>query len=64
MRSPSSFMPASRSVDFVGAKSAPVVTIGNETINFIFVFLCLFPGHKLPPIVIFKRKAIPKENFP
>lgn len=57
-------MPASRSADFVGVKSVPIVTTGNEKNGFTVVLSCLSSGYKLPPMVIFKRKTIPKENFP
>ena len=57
-------MSASRSVDFIGAKSVPVVTIGKEKISFIVTLSCLSTEHRLSVIAIFKDCHIFKENFP
>ena len=57
-------MPASRLTDFVVVKSAPIVTTGNKKNSLNVVLSCLFLEHKLPPIIIFKRKTISKENSP
>ena len=39
-------------------------TTGNEKSSFTVVLACHANGQKLPPMVIFKRKTLPKENFP
>lgn len=57
-------MPTSRSADFIGVKSVPVITTGNEKNCFTVVLSCMASGEKLPPMVIFKRKTLPKESFP
>ena len=54
---------AFRSADFVGVKSVCIVTTGKEKNSFTMVLPWLSSGHKLPPIVIFKRKTIFKENL-
>lgn len=45
-------IPVNRTVDKTGARTVNVV------------LACQANGQKLPPMVIFKRKTLPKENFP
>jgi hypothetical protein len=37
---------------------------GNEKLRFTVVLCCMADGTKLPPLVIFKRKTMPKGDFP
>jgi hypothetical protein len=57
-------LPANRTVDSVGAKTVAVRTTGHEKSHFTTVLACMADGTKLPPMVIFKRKTMPKEKFP
>lgn len=62
---PMSFdMPPNRTIDDVGTKTISIKTTGNERSCFTVVLACSMSGDKLPPLVIFKRKTIPKEDFP
>ena len=56
--------PSSRTVDEVGKKTIRVTTTGNEKTNFTAVLSCLADGTKLKPLLIFKRKTLPKESLP
>lgn len=56
-------LPMNRTVDKIGTKSISIKTTGNEKSSFTVVLSCCSDGGKLPPMVIFKRKTIPKENF-
>ena len=57
-------LPSNRTVDEVGAKTVNVRTTGHEKTHFTTVLACMADGTKLPPMVIFKRKTMPKESFP
>uniref|UniRef100_A0A146PAS9 Tigger transposable element-derived protein 7 n=1 Tax=Fundulus heteroclitus TaxID=8078 RepID=A0A146PAS9_FUNHE len=57
-------IPVNRTVDKTGARTVNVRTTGNEKSSFTVVLACQANGNKLPPMVIFKRKTLPKENFP
>ena len=57
-------MPKSKTVDSVGAKTVLLKTTGHEKTRFTVVLACLADGTKLKPMVIFKRKTMPKDNFP
>lgn len=57
-------IPVNRTVDKMGARTVNVRTTGNEKASFTVVLACQANGQKLPPMVIFKRKTVPKENFP
>ncbi|GFX14439.1 WASH complex subunit 4 [Trichonephila clavipes] len=54
----------SKTVDVQGASSIPINTTGNERTSFTVVLCCAANGLKLQPMLIFKRKTLPKENFP
>ena len=56
--------PYSRTVETTGAESVPVSTTGHEKTGFTVVLACSESGKKLKPMVIFKRKIMPKENLP
>ncbi|KFD71435.1 hypothetical protein M514_16367 [Trichuris suis] len=53
-----------RTVDSKGTKSVVVKSSGHERTHFTVVLSCLTTGMKLKPMVIFKRKRRPKEDFP
>ena len=57
-------LPSNRTVDSVGAQTVTVRTTGHEKTHFTTVLACMADGTKLPHMVIFKRKTMPKENFP
>ena len=57
-------MPTSKTVDSVGAKTVLLKTTGHEKTRFTVILACLADGTKLKPMVIFKRKTMPKDNFP
>ncbi|GFV28656.1 pogo transposable element with KRAB domain [Trichonephila clavipes] len=57
-------IPPTRIVDIQGASSIPINTTGNERTSFTVALCCAANGLKLPPMLIFKRKTLPKENFP
>ena len=57
-------MPSARTVNVKGEKTVLVNTTGHEKSQFTVVLACLTDGTKLKPMVIFKRKTLPKENFP
>ena len=57
-------MPSARTVNEKGAKTVLVNTTGHEKSRFTVVLACMADGTKLKPMVIFKRKTLPKENFP
>ena len=52
----------SRTVDETGVNTVPITTTGNEKTHFTVVLACSETGKKLKPLVIFKRKTLPKEN--
>ena len=56
--------PYSRTVETTGAESIPVSTTGREKTGFTVVLACSESGKKLKPMVVFKRKTMPKENLP
>lgn len=56
--------PPSRTVNTIGEKTIGIVTTGNERTSFTCVLACAANGDKLKPLIIFKRKTMPKANFP
>ncbi len=50
-------------VENKGTKSVKISTTGNEKCNFTVVLCVIADGAKRNPLVIFKRKTIPKETF-
>lgn len=56
-------MPGNTTVDKVGTKTVTVKTTGHEKQHFTVVLACRADGKKLLPMVIFKRKNMPKETF-
>ena len=57
-------IPLNRTVKKTGTSAVNIRTTGNEKSSFTVVLGCQANGQKLPPMVIFKRKTLPKENFP
>lgn len=51
-------------VDLRGTKTVTVKSTGHEKSRFTVVLSCLANGVKLKPMVIFKRKLMPKIKFP
>ena len=61
---PTSFdMPSNFTVEPKGTEDAKIITTGAKKYNFTLVLSVTSCGQKLPPMVIFKRKTIPKEKF-
>lgn len=57
-------MPSNATVAEKGAKQVKLLTTGNEHSRFTVMLACTADGRKLPPFIIFKRKTLPKEDFP
>ena len=58
-------LPGNRTIDSIGKKTIQIRTTGHERTHFTVVLACMADGTKLKPMVIFKRKTIPKnEKFP
>ena len=57
-------MPSNTTLHRKGEKTVLIRTTGHEKTRFTVVLGCTADGGKLPPMVIFKRKTPPKEEFP
>lgn len=57
-------MPMNRTVEKKGTASISIKTTGHEKASFTLVLAVTAGGTKLPPMIIFKRKTMPKEKFP
>lgn len=57
-------MPSNKTVDVKGRKTIFTRSTGHEKTRFTVVLTCLANGEKLKPMVIFKRKTLPKIKFP
>ena len=57
-------VPSNKTVDFKGSKTVTIKTSGHEKSHFTTVLACCADGTKLPPLLIFKRKTLPKESIP
>ena len=53
-------LPSNRTVNGACAKSVLVKTNGHHKSHFTVVLSCLANGSKLPPVIIFKKKTLPK----
>jgi len=53
-----------RTVNKKGDKTVRVKTTGSEKAHFTVILSCLADGTKLPAMVIFKRKTMPKDKLP
>ena len=52
------------SINSKGDKSVSIKTTGHEKDRFTVMLTCTADGGKLAPLVVFKRKTLPKETFP
>ncbi|TWW64308.1 hypothetical protein D4764_03G0013160 [Takifugu flavidus] len=57
-------IPLTHTVEKKGTGMVAICTTGQEKSLFTVVLGCHGNGQKLPPILIFKRKTLPKEAFP
>ena len=57
-------VPSNKTVDVKGAKRVMIKTSGNEKMRYTVVLVCCADGTKLPPLIIFKRKTLPKDVIP
>ena len=57
-------VPWNKKVDVKGAKTIMIKTSGNEKTRYTVVLACCADGTKLPPLLIFKRKTLPKDVIP
>ncbi|KAF4794152.1 pogo transposable element with KRAB domain-like protein [Turdus rufiventris] len=57
-------MPLTRTVEQTGTSTVLIKTTGNEKTFFTVILGVLSNGQKLRPMVIFKRKTLPKDKFP
>ena len=58
-------MVANTTVDKIGTKSVMLKTTGHEKCRYTVVLSCMADGSKLMPMLIFKRKTLPKKiNWP
>jgi len=57
-------IPDTRTVDLKVTRDIELTTTGAEKCNFTVILCVTADGGKCDPMVIFKRKTIPKEDFP
>jgi len=57
-------LPSNTTIEQSGSKTISILSTGHERSNFTVVLACLADGTKLPPVIIFKLKKIPREEFP
>jgi len=57
-------VPSNKTVDVKGVKTIMIKTSGNEKKHYTVVLACYADGKKLPPLLIFKRKMLPKDIIP
>ena len=57
-------MVGNNTVDKVGKKTILLKTTGHEKCRYTVVLACMADGTKLPPMLIFKRKTLPKVKWP
>jgi len=57
-------VPSTRTVDKKGVQTVTVKTTGHEKTHYTVVLACTANGEKLLPMLIFKRKTLPKEELP
>src|SRR5438128_2952210 len=57
-------LPNNNTIDNIGAQTVSICTTGHERSSFTVVLSCMADGSKLPPLVIFKLKNIPRGTFP
>ncbi|CAB4399489.1 unnamed protein product [Rhizophagus irregularis] len=57
-------LPSNTTIDELGTRSVSIRITGHEKANFTVVLTCMADGTKLPPLIIFKLKNVPRGNFP
>ena len=57
-------VPSNKTVDVKGAKTIVIKTSCNEKTFYTVVVTCCADGTKLPTLLIFKRKVLPKDVIP
>ena len=57
-------VPSNRTIDQKGVKTVTIKTSGHEKTHYTVALACCANGTKLPPMLIFKRKTLPKESLP
>ena len=57
-------VPSHKTVDVKGTKTIMIKTCGNEKTRYTVVLACCADGTKLPCLLIFKRKVLPKDAIP
>lgn len=57
-------LPSNTTVEERGKRTVSILTTGHEHTNFTVTLTCLADGTKLPPLIVFKLKNVPRENFP
>ncbi|CAG8806604.1 7450_t:CDS:2, partial [Dentiscutata erythropus] len=57
-------LPNNYTIDETRAHSINIRTCGYENSNFTVVLSCMSDGSKLPPLIIFKLKNVPRLSFP
>ncbi|GBB96855.1 hypothetical protein RclHR1_28540001 [Rhizophagus clarus] len=63
-KTPISFdLSSNTTIDELGAQSVSICITGHEKANFTVVLTCMMDGIKLPLLIIFKLKNVPRGNF-
>jgi len=57
-------LPGNLTIDECGTRTVNIRTTGHEKSHFTVVLACMADGTKLPPLIIFKLKKVPRVNFP
>ena len=57
-------LPSSYTLEKRGSSTINIKTTGHERSTFTVILGCMADGTKLPPVVIFKLKNVPRETFP
>jgi hypothetical protein len=56
-------LPMNCTVEKTGSSTISIKTTGHRKVSFTCVLACTASGIHLPPMLIFKRKTMPKEKF-
>jgi len=57
-------VPSNKTVGVKGSKTIMIKTSGNEKTRYTVVLTCCADGTKLPHLLMFKRKTLPKDVIP
>jgi len=57
-------LPGNLTIDECGTRTVNIRTTGHERSHFTVVLACMADGTKLPPLIIFKLKNVPRISFP